>query len=482
MTDLSKAIANPSGVVDLFSNTLDGEILTNSVEKSQNEIQNISSAIEFTDPNAFISLLAYVVTTKTDPLEAEQKSTQIVDENQQTFKDPINPTIDSEQEVLEEKSEEQPSREMENNVAVSWINSQYYQHEVKMNQINTEQKCNLVDEANGTVSVEQNEEKTSLLLDQVNETQVPTNEDQSVLENIMTRDEPHPEPEIIEKSSLLLDAVPECYPDLQQIKNTSFSLLETAKKNEGYTSTPVSSKMSIESKESLTPKTSYSENKQREKETNQTLLFQNLTIKIDSQKENGLTVPLPAAISENIDGANLSSINNSLDNVLTHEMHINVPIANHTDNLGTALKTPSMSLAIPIEIDKPEWSKQFSDHIIWLGQQEVKSALIKINPEDLGPLEISIKVVNDSASVSIVTHTHQIRDIIEQSLPKLQTMLAEQGLNLSEVHIDSDGSAHQSPQQNSSPHEESVPVLEDEAGITPLKNKKALKGLVDYFA
>lgn len=481
MTDLSKVIANPLGVVDLFSNISDGEILTNSVEKSQNDTQNVLPAIESKDPNIFISLLTHVVTKKTNPQEVQQNLTQIIDDNRQIGEDLINPTIDLAPEGSEEKSEEQSSSEMENNVAVSWINSQYYQHEVKIKQINTEQEYNSVDVVNRVI-VRQNEEKIAFKAGQINETQVQADENQSVLENIWTRDEQQPEPAIRDKNSLLDDAVLAHNSDLQQIiKNTSLNPLETAKNNEKYPSSPASPTISMESKESFVAKLNYSENKGREKETNQTLLFQHLPIELESQKENGLTVPIPAAISENIDGVNPLPIDNPLDNILTQEMHINAPLEN-TPNSATVPKTLSMSLVIPIEIDKPEWSKQFADHIIWLGQQEVKSAIIKINPEDLGPLEISIKVINDSASINITTHTHQIRDIIDQSLPKLQAMMAEQGLNLSEVHIDSDGSAHQSPQQNSSSHEEAACALEDETGITPLKNKKVLKGLVDYFA
>ncbi|QLZ69164.1 flagellar hook-length control protein FliK [Legionella sp. PC1000] len=477
MTDLSKAISNPSGVIDLFPNTLDGEILTNSIEKSQNEVQNVLPSIELKDPNAFVSLLTHVVAKKANPQEEKQNSTQILDENQKISEDPIKPTIGFEFEALKEKSEELSTNEMENNVAVSWINSQYYQHEVKINQINSEQECNLTDVVNRNVTLEQNEEKTVSKKSQFNETQVQANEDQSVLESILARNEQQPEPEIKDKNNLLHDAAYVHNPDTQHIiKNTSLNPLETVKNNKKYPSSTSSPTKDIQSKELFVPQLRSSENKGGEKEASPTFLFQPLPIEIENQKENASTFLVPATISENTDWGKELPMDNPLNSILTHEMYRNVP--NHTPNLGTAPKT----LEIPIEINRPEWSKQFSDHIIWLGQHEVKSAIIKINPEDLGPLEISIKVINDSASVNITTNTHQIRDIIDQSLPKLQAMMAEQGLNLSEVHIDSGDSAHQSPQKNSGSQEEAALALENETGITPLKNKKAPKGLVDYFA
>ncbi|HHT0591744.1 TPA: flagellar hook-length control protein FliK [Legionella anisa] len=475
MTDLSKAISNPTGVLDLFSNPQDGEILTNSVEKSQDEIQNVLPSIELKDPNAFISLLTDVVTKKANSQKKEQNSVQIMDENQQVSEDSLSSTIDLEPEAFEEKSEGQSTNEMENNVAVSWINSQYYQHEIKMNQINPEQESNLIDVVDRNVTVERNEEKTEIKMAQLKEIQVQP-EEQRVLEGILTQDQQLPEAKIKDTNNLLHDAASIHNPDSQHIiENTSLNLLENDKK---YSISPASPTKGIESKELFVPQLSSSENKGREKETSPSLLFQPLHIEIENQKENFSTFSLPTVISENTDGVKPLPMDNPLDNILTHETHMSAPMVNHMPNLGTAPKV----LTIPTEINKPEWAKQFSDHIIWLGQHEVKSALIKINPEDLGPLEISIKVINDSASINITTHSHQIRAIIDQSLPKLQAMMAEQGLNLSEVHIDSGDSTRQSSQQDSRSQEEAVLAFEDEKGITPLKNRKAPKGLVDYFA
>ncbi|TIE03627.1 flagellar hook-length control protein FliK, partial [Legionella pneumophila] len=53
------------------------------------------------------------------------------------------------------------------------------------------------------------------------------------------------------------------------------------------------------------------------------------------------------------------------------------------------------NFSIPIHVNHSQWSEQLSEHIVWLGHQDVKSALIKIHPEELGPLEINVKVVKD---------------------------------------------------------------------------------------
>ncbi|CAM4494033.1 MAG: hypothetical protein LEGION0403_FIIPPAGN_00489 [Legionella sp.] len=147
--------------------------------------------------------------------------------------------------------------------------------------------------------------------------------------------------------------------------------------------------------------------------------------------------------------------------------------------------SPSTALSIPLDIDDPMWSKQFSEHVMWLGQQGIKNATIKIHPEELGPLEISIKVINDSASVNIISHSQQARDVIDQSVSRLHTMMAEQGLNLSEFNVDSEDGSRQFAQQHEGFSQEEVGYLnetEEEILSTPVKNKMRPQGVIDYFA
>ncbi len=140
------------------------------------------------------------------------------------------------------------------------------------------------------------------------------------------------------------------------------------------------------------------------------------------------------------------------------------------------------TLEIPVDLNHSQWTNKFSEHIIWLGHQGIKSALIKIHPEDWGPLEISIKVVKDSASVNINSHNSHVRDIVDQALPKLREMMSEQGLNLSDVHIGSDADSRPFAHHNNVPSEEVLMINpDDEIQLTPL-TKRPQEGIIDYFA
>lgn len=138
-------------------------------------------------------------------------------------------------------------------------------------------------------------------------------------------------------------------------------------------------------------------------------------------------------------------------------------------------------LEIPCEIANPKWVDYFSEHIVWLGEQDIKSAQIKIHPEDLGPLEINIKVIKDDVSVSINSYSNQVRDIVDQGIPRLRDMMSQQGINLSEVNINAGSDSHQSSQQDNQWKQETFHGNSEEIQLTPL-SRKIQKGLIDYFA
>ncbi len=142
------------------------------------------------------------------------------------------------------------------------------------------------------------------------------------------------------------------------------------------------------------------------------------------------------------------------------------------------------SVDFSLDIEHPQGATQFAEHAVWLGQQGLQRAVIKVHPEELGPIEISVRVINNSASIDITSHSQQVRDIIDQSLPRLHEMMSEQGLSLSDVNIDSERGSRQFGHQHGSTSQESTTFQfekEDEI-IIPAKKQTTPKGMVDYFA
>lgn len=155
-------------------------------------------------------------------------------------------------------------------------------------------------------------------------------------------------------------------------------------------------------------------------------------------------------------------------------------LSSNKDAFINASKEPSLT-EISQSIDEPEWSHAFNQQIMWLGQQKISAARIKLNPQEFGPLEINIKMFKENASMDISTQSIQVRELIEQALPQLREMMAEKGIQLTDVTIDANGNQQQDSRdtdKNSVLKSENVeePIMDD---ITPLRIRQ---GLVDYFA
>jgi flagellar hook-length control protein FliK len=61
---------------------------------------------------------------------------------------------------------------------------------------------------------------------------------------------------------------------------------------------------------------------------------------------------------------------------------------------------------------------------------QLKTAEIRLTPAELGPLKIQVVIEDGTANVSFQSQHAVTRDAIEQALPRLRELLAENGLTL----------------------------------------------------
>ena len=87
-------------------------------------------------------------------------------------------------------------------------------------------------------------------------------------------------------------------------------------------------------------------------------------------------------------------------------------------------------------LNHPEWKQEFNDRIIWMQNKGVSSVELRINPNNLGPIAISIKMDADQqASIAINVHNGAVRDAVESALPRLREMLNAQQIALADVNV-----------------------------------------------
>jgi len=108
---------------------------------------------------------------------------------------------------------------------------------------------------------------------------------------------------------------------------------------------------------------------------------------------------------------------------------------------GTGLKQYSTSLETNVQ--DPEWSDEMGQKIVWLTGRAIQSAEIHLNPADLGPIEVQIKVQNDQAAVTFHAQNSTVRDMLESNVQRLRDMMESNGVDLAEVSVGSEESGSQ---------------------------------------
>lgn len=159
-----------------------------------------------------------------------------------------------------------------------------------------------------------------------------------------------------------------------------------------------------------------------------------------------------------------------------------IPLQNsHKFALAEQQGITAKTIELTQHIEHSDWSEHFNQQIVWLGQQNIKTAIIKLNPQELGPIEININVKQEDASVNISLHRVQVHEVIENAIPRLREMMAEQGLNLTQVNIESHHQ-RQNPQARQYEHSLEKKQLSSEQFEEQPLRLKVKNGLIDYFA
>ena len=119
--------------------------------------------------------------------------------------------------------------------------------------------------------------------------------------------------------------------------------------------------------------------------------------------------------------------------------------------LGTVAQAASTQTQLaPINLSQNAWESNLGSRLQMLIGQNVQTAEVRLDPPELGALDIKIKVVNDVANVNITSqHTH-VKEAIETAVPRLREMFEQSGLALGDVNVRQESFS----QQQNSPEQE----------------------------
>lgn len=102
---------------------------------------------------------------------------------------------------------------------------------------------------------------------------------------------------------------------------------------------------------------------------------------------------------------------------------------------GDKVAVPAASASIAVPLQHPDWGNELGNRVTWMVQHDVHSASVKINPPNLGPIEMKISMVNDQVNVSFVSHHAPVREALDASIPRLREILGNNGLQLGDANV-----------------------------------------------
>jgi len=102
------------------------------------------------------------------------------------------------------------------------------------------------------------------------------------------------------------------------------------------------------------------------------------------------------------------------------------------------------------QVGSTAWDQALGQKVVWMAGGGQQSASLTLNPPDLGPMQVVLNVTNSHATVTFTSAQPEVRQALENAMPKLREMLGDAGIQLGQASINSG-----SPQQQNTASQQS---------------------------
>ena len=140
---------------------------------------------------------------------------------------------------------------------------------------------------------------------------------------------------------------------------------------------------------------------------------------------------------------------------------------------------------VPMALGQPRWGQAVGERVLWLAAQNVSSAELRLDPPELGPMQVRVSIHQDQASVSFSSPHPLVREALDQSATRLREMFNEQGLNLTRMDVSAQSfarpNARDETESGGSGHGTDA-EMEEEENLVGMTTDAARVRLVDHYA
>lgn len=160
-----------------------------------------------------------------------------------------------------------------------------------------------------------------------------------------------------------------------------------------------------------------------------------------------------------------------------------------TPELGLAQSNRTLTDTLATSVRDPSWGDRVSERVVMMANNRLQNAELRLTPAELGPLRVKVSMEDGLANVSFVATHSATRDALEQAMPKLRSMLEEQGINLGQSSVDEQatGGAFGQDSDTDSGTQAASADAEPQSGeraesAEPETTRRTSSGLLDTFA
>jgi flagellar hook-length control protein FliK len=141
-------------------------------------------------------------------------------------------------------------------------------------------------------------------------------------------------------------------------------------------------------------------------------------------------------------------------------------------------------LEVAAPVKSPDFAQALSQQVVWMADKDAQIAQLRINPPELGPVEVRLQISGDEAVVQFASAQAEVRSAIEAALTRLRESMAEAGIQLGDASVSAESfrerGTDQSGTERSGYRNDAQPA---EPAWTPTAIATGVRrGLVDLFA
>ena len=115
----------------------------------------------------------------------------------------------------------------------------------------------------------------------------------------------------------------------------------------------------------------------------------------------------------------------------------NISVNNISNNLRATQVDSINVVELKPPVSSPDWGPALNQRITWMVANSLQNASITVNPPNLGPLEINIQTDQNKTNVQFIVTSSEVRQAIQDSIPALNKMFENSGLQLGQADINS---------------------------------------------